>query len=169
MYSTVFGSVTPCYTVLPTPLSIPIPSDLPSSAPSTTIISDKIFAFPYALQPEKKGGLSSQARIGLDVGLGVTFFLVITYLAFLLLKRSRGISLADLRLRRPRGFSLPKLEPSSRNINRHSSIPQIDTRHHKPGSVAGEFVRELESDLSDATRYSSQETLLELKQQPPAI
>ncbi len=120
----------------------------------------------------KKGGLSSAAKIGIGVGLGVAFFLIIIYLVFLWLRRSRGISLPKLRLGRPRGISLLKLGSRSSHINPQAAIPQIEVKDHiSEGSVAQEFVRELECDLSDAGRYSSQETLLgleELKQRPLA-
>jgi hypothetical protein len=50
-------------------------------------------------------------------------------------------------------------------MNPQAAIPQIEVKDHvSEGSVAREFVRELEGDLSDAGRYSSQETLLDLKE-----
>jgi len=158
IYSTVLGSSTPCYTVPPTPFSISIPH-LPSIAPSTTFIPDKIFALQYPLaQPTKKGGLSSGAKIGINVTLGVIFLLIIMYLIFLWLRRYRR-------------SSSPKLDPPSKEISLPSTIPQIEAKQHiRESSVAGEFAKELEGDLSDVRRYSSQETLLELelKQRPPA-
>jgi hypothetical protein len=163
------GSLTPCFTIPPTPFSVSIPSGLPSIAPSTTIIPDKIFALQYPLQqPTNKGGVSSNAKIGIEVLFGIAFFLVIIYLVFLWFRRSRRVS-------------SPKREPPLRHINLHPAIPKIAVKprtsnnnvaqkfnpnyHMSDSNPKGEFDgtrvsdRELAGDLSDASRYSDKENL----------